>query len=200
MMTMTYRWIPRLGALLVATALAAPAARAAVIEGQVFDDAIRLGGAQLRLNGLGLRAVAVLKGYAAGLYLTQPARTPEQALAAPGPKRLQMRMLVDVPTEEFVKAIDKGIRRNTPAAEQPRLAERVAQFDAAVHAVGKVRKGDVINLDYLPGDGMTMTVNGVRRGTAIAGEDFYAAVLRIFLGRRPVDEELKAGLLGWQAR
>lgn len=193
---MTMRWI---GVLALALAVAAPS-RAAAIEGLVFDDAVRLGGAQLKLNGLGLRAVSILKGYAAGLYLTQPARTPEQVEAAPGPKRLQMRMLVDVSTEEFVKAVDKGIRRNTPAEEQPRLASRVAQFNAAVHAVGKVRKGDVINLDYLPGDGMTMTVNGVRRGSAIAGQDFYAAVLRIFLGRRPVDEELKAGLLGGQAR
>lgn len=196
MTTMTMRWVVTL---VLVLATAGPA-RAAVIEGQVFDDAVRLGGAQLKLNGLGLRAVSILKGYAAGLYLTQPARTPEQAVAAPGPKRLQMRMLVDVPTEEFVKAVDKGIRRNTPADEQPRLAARVAQFNAAVHSVGKVRKGDVINLDYLPGDGMTMTVNGVRRGSPIAGEDFYAAVLRIFLGRRPVDEELKAGLLGGPAR
>jgi hypothetical protein len=196
MTTMTMRWVMTLVLVLATTG----PAQAAVIEGQVFDDAVRLGGAQLKLNGLGLRAVSILKGYAAGLYLTQPARTPEQAVAAPGPKRLQMRMLVDVPTEEFVKAVDKGIRRNTSADEQPRLATRVAQFNAAVHAVGKVRKGDVINLDYLPGEGMSLMVNGLRRGSPIAGEDFYAAVLRIFLGRRPVDEELKAGLLGWQTR
>ncbi|MDH4290227.1 MAG: chalcone isomerase family protein, partial [Aquincola sp.] len=33
-------------------------------------------------------------------------------------------------------------------------------------------------------------------GDPVAGEDLYAALLLCFLGDRPVDKELKAGLLG----
>ena len=39
----------------------------------------------------------------------------------------------------------------------PTLAERQQQFRRAVPAIGVVRRGDVVNLDYLPGRGMTMT-------------------------------------------
>jgi len=180
------------GASVAPRTLAAPV----VIEGLSFDDRLQLGDSTLVLNGVGLRAVAWLKGYAAGMYLTQRAATPAAALAAPGPKRIRMRMLLDVDSAEFAKAVDKGFRRNTPEAEQARIADRARQFDAAIRAIGPVRRGDVIDLDYLPGRGTALLLNGKPRGPVLPGEDFYGAVMRIFLGERPVDAELKAGLLG----
>ncbi len=54
----------------------------------------------------------------------------------------------------------------------------------------------MIDLDYLPETGTTVAVNGVAKGSPIAGADFYAAVLAIFVGARPVDGSLKKGLLG----
>jgi hypothetical protein len=185
--------------LLAALAAGVPAARAAKpiqVEGTTFAGDIRLADTALELNGVGLRAVAWFKGYAAGLYLTRRATTAAQVLAAPGPKRLQLRMLVDVDTEEFVKAFEKGVARNTPATELPRLAERMARFDAQMRALRRVVKRDVIDLDYLPASGLQMSVNGKPRGEPIAGEDLYAALLRIFVGDRPTDPELKVGLLG----
>lgn len=188
-------------AAIVATAVGvrlAPRAEAAPveIEGVSFDDRIQLGDATLQLNGVGLRAVAWLKGYAAGLYLVQRAGTAAAAVAAPGPKRIRMRMLLDVDSAEFAKAVDKGFRRNTPEADQARIADRARQFDAAIRAIGPVRRGDVIDLDYVPGRGTALLLNGKPRGPVLPGEDFYGAVMRIFLGDRPVDADLKAGLLG----
>ncbi len=181
------------------TALNCPAAAPVQFEGQAFDTTLRLAGAELVLNGVGLRAVAWFKGYVAALYLPGRATTPAQVLAGTGPKRLQLRMLQDVPAAEFVKAIDKGFARNTPAAQHPVLADRRQQFDAQVQALGQVKKGDVVDLDFLPGRGLVFTHNGQPRGEAIAGDDFYAALLLIFLGERPVDDRLKAGLLGGRA-
>lgn len=169
------------------------------IEGQTFAATARVGGAELVLNGVGLRAVAWLKGYAAALYLPAKATTPAQVLAAVGPKRLQLRLLQDVPAEEFVKAIDKGFARNTAAAEQPALAERRQAFDRQVLAVAKVKKGDVVDLDFVPGRGLVFLLNGQPRGDALPGADLYAALLRIFIGDQPVDARLKSGLLGGAA-
>lgn len=45
-------------------------------------------------------------------------------------------------------------------------------------------------------NGTRMVVDGQARGTAIPGEDFYAAVLRIRLGDKLVDAGPKKGLLG----
>jgi hypothetical protein len=63
-------------------------------------------------------------------------------------------------------------------------------------SVGETKKGDVINFDYTPEGGTRITVNGQPRGTAIPGHDFNAAVMRIWLGDKPVDEGLKKGMLG----
>lgn len=174
----------------------AQAAAPVKVEGVTFAGQATVAGQALELNGVGLRAVAWFKGYAAGLYLSSRARTAQQVLAASGPKRLQLRMLVDVDTEEFIKAFDKGIARNSPPAELPVLAERMARFDALLRAIGKVRKRDVVDLDWLPGQGLQFNLNGRLQGAVIPGEDLYAALLRIFVGERPADPELKIGLLG----
>jgi hypothetical protein len=94
----------------------------------------------LSLNGVGLRAVLWLKGYAAGLYLSARATTPAQVLATTGAKRLQMRMLLDVDTEEFIKAFHKGIGRNTPQADAIER-QRLARHDHFA------REGKALDLD-----------------------------------------------------
>lgn len=168
----------------------------ATLEGQVFAAGVNLGGQDLVLNGVGMRAVAWFKGYVAGLYLPARSGDADKAVAMPGPKRLQMRMLQDVPAAEFTKAIDKGFARNVPEARQPALDERRRAFDAQVNAVGSVKKGDVVDLDFVPASGMQFSLNGKPRGAPIPGDDFYAGVLLIFLGPKPVDPRLKSGLLG----
>lgn len=183
-------------ALFCALLLGTPS-HALLVDGIDFADRIKLGGQELVLNGVGFRAVLVYKGYAAALWLPAPARTANQVAAVAGPKRLQMRMLVDVPAAEFSKAFRKGVRRNTPAGELPALAERMARFDALILALQTVKKGDVVNLDFVAdAGGLTMRVNDRLRGEPIAGDDFYAALLRVFIGQKVSDDELRAGLLG----
>ena len=194
---------PRLAsALLVACLVALPALPAGASEpqnpiaGVRFEPRVQLAGQNLLLNGTGLRAVAWFKGYAAALYLGQRSELVDQVLAPGGAKRLQIRMLLDVPVGEFVAAFHKGVDRNTPTAQHAALAERMARFDALLQPLGQVRKGDTVNLDLVPGQGMQFWLNGKQLGTPIEGEDFYAALLRIFIGDKPVDESLKSGLLG----
>lgn len=188
-----------LAAALTAATWACPAAAQMRIEGQTFDARTQVAGSDLQLNGVGLRAVAWIKGYAAGLYLTHKATTPSQVLAAPGAKRLQLRMLQDVPAQEFVKALHRGVTRNTPESDMPALHDRMERFGELINAAGKVKKGDVVNLDLLPGHGLLFSLNGVARGAPIPGDDLYAALLRIFIGEKPTDADLKRGLLGGAA-
>jgi Chalcone isomerase-like len=190
--------LPRRALLLavLATALPARATRSITTEGVTFAGDIRIADTALQLNGVGLRAVAWLKGYAAALYLPRKASTEAQVLETPGAKRLQMRMLQEVDAEEFVKAFHKGVQRNTPAADAARMAQRVAQFDSIVRGLVKLKKQDVIDLDFIPAKGLVLSRNGAARGAAVAGDDFYAALLRCFIGQRPADAEMKVGLLG----
>jgi hypothetical protein len=143
-----------------------------------------------------VRAVLWLKGYAAGLYLARKAGTPAQVLAVKGAKRMQLKMLLEVEPKEFTKAFTVGITRNSSQAELAVLKDRMQQFNRNIEIIGIVKVGDVVNLDFLPGQGMVMSLNGVQRGQTIPGEDLYAGMLRIFIGEQPVDKQLKAGLLG----
>ncbi len=186
--------------LLSALALAAlpmsAAAQAQTIEGRQFEGQARVANAELALNGVGLRGVAWIKGYVAGLYLTHKATTAAEAVVAPGPKRLQMVMLMEVSAADFIHAFQVGMHGNTTATERAALEKRMRQFEGLIEGVGKVTRGDVVDLDFLPGRGLLFSVNGKPRGEAIPGADLYEALLRIFLGDKPVDSKLKAGLLG----
>ena len=169
------------------------------IGGVSFAPRAEVGGQQLWLNGVGMRASAVIKGFAAALYLPEPARSGEQALRAPGAKRLRMRMMLDVPTEVFVHAIHKYMQRNLPEPQQAALNDRLSTLDARLRALGQVADGDVIDLDFVPASGLLIAINGRTKVAPIAGADLYEAVMQVFLGERPVDARLKAGLLGTNA-
>lgn len=58
-----------------------------------------------------------------------------------------------------------------------------------------VREGDEIILDYTPGQGTRVSIAGKDLGT-IDGADFNRALLSIWLGANPVDEDLREALLG----
>jgi Chalcone isomerase-like len=170
-------------------------ASAAEVDGHRFDDRIRVADTDLVLNGIGFRAVLMFKAYAAALYLTEKANKPEAVLAVKGAKRIQIKMLLDVDAKEFTKAVNVGIPRNSTEAEGAALKDRMEQFDRSIDAVGKIKKGDVVTLDFVPNKGLVFSLNGVVRGQTIPGADFYAGVLRIFIGDKPVDQKLKTGLL-----
>ena len=187
-------------ALIALVALAfMPGAHAAVpitLEDQTFAGDARVDGTALQLNGVGLRAAFIYKVYLAGLYLPTRAATGADVFAETGPKRVQVRMLMDGPSDEFAKAFTGGIAKRTPAAQVAAMKDRIAAFDRTLRSVGNVKKGDVVNLDYAPAVGLTMSVNGKAVGAPVPGADLYAALLNIFVGDRPVDAKMKAGMLG----
>lgn len=176
--------------------LSPPAAHAAALEGQSFDDSIRMANTELHLNGLGLRGVMMVKGYVAGLYLPARASSLPDIAASSGPKRLQLRMMRGASPADFVDALVGGMRKNSSPAELQQLEDRIGQLTRAIQAAGAARKGDVVNFDYLPDAGTTLTLNGNVQGKPITGADFYTAILKIFIGDHPVDKKLKQGLLG----
>ena len=84
------------------------------VSGVKFDNPIELRGTKLELNGAGIRYKAVFKVYAAGLYLTRKAGTPEEVMAAPGPKRMSITMLREIDSAELGKLFTRGVEDNSP--------------------------------------------------------------------------------------
>lgn len=182
------------GALLAAWG-AMGAARAAEFEGVTFADRITLAGQPLVLNGVGLRAAGWFKAYVAALYLPRPARTAAGVLEQAGAKRVRLVLLVDAPALELAKGFDKGVMRNS-RLEAEALRPRVARMFELMQSAGTLNKGDAVDIDFDPARGTLLLLNGRPRGAPIDGDDFYAAVLRSFIGDHPYHKKLKAGMLG----
>ena len=51
-------------------------------------------------------------------------------------------------------------------------------------------------LEYVPGKGTVFLINGVQKGETVTEPGFMEAVLRIWVGPKPVDSQLKELLLG----
>ena len=193
------RRLGRLAAVMIAVALFASDAVGAAVEreGMRFEDSVRLGGRGLVLNGVGVRAAAWFKGYVAALYLTRRSADAEEIYILHGAKRIAVRMLVDVTPELLAKTFADGIRKNYKGDALEALQPRMDAFDNEIRSIaGGVRKGQEIDLDFEPTVGTHVLVGGKPIGEPIAGDDFYVALLKMFIGERAIDKGLRAGLLG----
>ncbi|MNR78073.1 Chalcone-flavanone isomerase [compost metagenome] len=166
------------------------------LAGVKLDDGVRVANQELRLNGAGIRSKLIFKVYVVGLYLPEKKTTAAEVLAAPGARRVHIVMLRDVASDEFAKAFTTGIEQNTEAAERAALAAPMAKFNAMFSSVAQLKEGDVLQVDWLPASGMAVQLNGKRLLEPLADAAFYNAVLRIWLGAKPVDDKLKRQLLG----
>lgn len=171
----------------------APPVAAAEVAGVKFEDTARVAQATLELKGAGLRKRFFFEIYAIGLYVPDRDGDP---LAQAGAKRVAIHMLRDVGAERFTRALVDGMRRNHDEAAMQSLEPRIARLSTLMAEVKEAKKGMAIALDWVPGTGTRVTIDGRPAGDPIEGEDFYRALLRIWLGDRPVQDDLKQALLG----
>lgn len=172
-------------------------ALAAEVEGVKLADKVRLGeaGPELVLNGAGVRTRVFFKVYVGALYLQQKKNSAEAALADPGAKRVAMHLLRDLTADQLFAALNDGLRNNHTPEQLAAFEPQAKQLEGIFNAVKSAKAGEVILLDFVPGSGTRVVVNGDTRGT-IPGEDFSRALLRIWLGENPADAGLKKAMLG----
>ena len=182
----------------MASGLLAAAASAAVVDvaGVKLDDTIELRGAKLALNGAGVRYKAVFKVYTAGLYLNKKAGTPEEVMAATGPKRLSITMLRETDSAELGKLFTRGVEDNSPKGEMSRLIPGLIRMGQIFSDQKKLLPGEVFTIEWLPGVGTVITVKGKVQGEPFKEPEFFNALMRIWLGPNPADWKLKDALLG----
>jgi hypothetical protein len=179
------------------SALASPATWAAVeLEGVRFEDTIQVADQPLQLNGAGVRVKWVVDVYAASLYLPHKGATAEEALDQPGAKSVHTVLLRDVTAKDFVGALSKGFKANNPPEVYERFQHRLQELSHLMEETGSARKGTLVRIDYLPQTGTRIYVDGKRQGADLPDEAFFKGLLRIWLGPKPVDADLKAALLG----
>jgi long-chain acyl-CoA synthetase len=89
-----------------------------------------------------------------------------------------------------------GLKSNHSEEQLASIKGQTEQLQTIVKSLGEAKKGDTIQLDWVPDAGTRIVVNGQPRGEPIAGATFYTALLRIWLGDKPADASLKKAMLG----
>lgn len=180
----------------VALAATLPAWAVVEIKGAKFNDTYQVANQALQLNGAGVRVKIVIDVYAAGLYVPRKERNAATLISQQGAKSMQMVLLRDLTGEDFADAMIKGFKKNNSDADVAKYQPKLDELRTLMVGFGQVKKGTSIHLDSIPGSGTRVLVDGVQKGADMAGDDFYAALLRIWLGHSPVDADLKEALTG----
>jgi len=171
-------------------------ALAAEVAGVKVEERVKLGSSELQLNGAGVRTRVIFKVYVGALYLPERKSGAAEVIALKGAKRVSMTLLRDLTARQITDAFEEGIRGNSSEAELAALKDQLGAFVATINEIGSAKEKTVITFDFLPESGTQITVDGAARGKPVPGEDFYVALLKIWLGDKPVDANLKRGMLG----
>lgn len=179
---------------LVSILLVTTAATAQTKVGDVtIPNTFSAGTSQLVLNGAGIREKMWFDLYVGALYV--PAKTtngPETA-AADKPMAVKLHIISSMITrDKMVEAINEGFGLSTKGNKAP-IQSRIDQLLNAF--TGEIKIGDVFDLVYEPGVGVTLYKNKVK-ATTVTGLDFKKALFGIWLGAEPVDSNLKKKMLG----
>lgn len=172
---------------------------AAEVAGVKYPDTIKVAGKELQLNGLGVRPKFIIKVYAAGLYLQEKQSTVEDVMKAEGPRRMQLVMLREVSSDDFGTAFMAGLNNNVDTKDKSKIVTQITKFGEMFALLDALKKGDVLDLDWIPGTGTQCYLNGKKIGEVTPDIVFYNSVLKIWLGDKPADNKLKTNLLAGAA-
>ena len=170
------------------------------LAGIRYAPTAAVGGSTLQLNGAGIRYRFVVRVYTAGLYLGTRAATPDAVLAAPGPKRLHVVMLRDIDANELGRLFTRGMQDNAPRDEFVKSIPGTIRMGELFAAKKRLASGESFSVDWVPGQGTTVLINGRPSGEPIKEPEFFNALMRIWLGPNPADAQLKDALLGQAQR
>ena len=159
-------------------------------EGVTAPPVVQVAGKPLHLMGMGLRKKLWFKVYLASFYLEQPTDDGAQAISSDQIKQVRMHMLRDLERDKIVEAVQEGFQKNS-GPDMPRLQSRLNSF---LKAIPDLKGGQQILITYFPGTG---TVLKAGRGDEITvpGKDFADALFSVWLGKSPVDDDLKGEML-----
>ena len=171
------------------------------VSGVPLEDTVTVGGQQLHLNGAGYRKRGYFKIDVTALYLQQKATTLDAVENAPGAKRLQLVVQQDLTGSQASRYFLIDFEASATPAEFAKLITEVSQVGEIYSALPKIKKGDVVTMDWVPGKGLIATLNGnllVPHGATspyMNNELLQRVMLRMYVGGK-TPAELHDNLLG----
>ena len=171
------------------------------VSGVPLDETVTVGGVPLQLNGAGYRKRGYFKIDVTALYLQQKYNSLEAVEKAPGVKRMQLVIQQDITGSQASRYFLIDFEASATPAEFAQLINEVSLIGNIYSALPKIRKGDIVTMDWIPGKGLVATLNGAvltPHGAAtpyLNNELLSRVMLRMYIGGK-TPAELKENLLG----
>jgi len=163
---------------------------AANISGTHVPDTISINNVSLKLNGYGIRKKWFVKVYIASLYTTNKIRSYQDALKDNTEKVIRLDFLHDVDKNKVTEALREAFIKITPDIPDSEAGKKFfAQFNT------NFKVGDVLEIALLP-DGTVITKHNGKALGMVKSARLAFGLLAIYIGDKPIDEELKNGMLG----
>lgn len=160
---------------------------------------VRVEGVPLVLNGSGVSYRGMAKQYALALYAPQKSTRADQVVAGfNSPLQLRFVMLQSTRLDEMGTTITRGIENNSSREEFFRLIPSIRQMSDVFSRIKRLETGDTLAIEYLPRVGTVFQVNGQTIGLPISEPSFFPALSRVWLGKKPVTQDLKDALLDFR--
>jgi hypothetical protein len=167
------------------------------LEGVAIDDSATVAGSKLVLNGASVQKRGFFKTNTCALYLTEKRHTLEDIVKLPGPKRVHLVMLRDVKGFLIARQFLTDFSASATEAEANALSKEVELIAAGYARIEMLHKGDVVVIDWIPGQGIVSTLNGQPMGPAHDNELLWDVSLRPVMGKQ-APRELREQLLDTQ--
>jgi hypothetical protein len=165
-----------------------------VFEGVTLPRTMKFENKTLQLNGAGSRSKMWVEVYIQALYLSILSQDPKEIIN----DNLEMSIRIEITSAlvssgKLTRAIHTGFEKSAGdnfKALEPKM-ELLKSFLAE-----EITNGDVFELTYNPADQSIWVVKNKELKGKVGGFEFKKVFFGIWLGDKPVDEELKASLLG----
>jgi hypothetical protein len=165
------------------------------MNGVTVPTRIEVAGQSLVLNGMALRKKVIFKVYVAALYLAAAESDAQKAVGLDAPRRMGMHFVRDVEAGKICEAWDEGLANNTPNPSEQLKSE----FKTLCEWMEDIKDGEAFVFTYVPGEGTTVEVRGINKGS-IGGKEFADALLNCWIGPKPgPGEGFKKKLLGLES-
>jgi hypothetical protein len=171
----------------------APLAQAKIVNDVDVADKIQVAEQSLTLNGAGIRSKFFLDLYVGALYLNSQSADANATVAADEPMTIRLHITSSIiDGEKMSDATLDGFVKSTNGDLSPIQKEVDLLISAFRDAV---EDEDVFDLQYVPGQGVSVIRNGELK-VVVPGLAFKQALFGIWLSEDPVQEGLKEGMLG----
>jgi len=151
------------------------------------------------LVGMGLTKLMNDDFYIGAFYMDDLAdrAAPEDLIELQVPRRMEYKFASDrrIPASSFKRELVQAIKINNDKSLIRTQRDNLYNFVRAFK--GSYKKGDTITFDYHPSFGTRVSVNGKAVLEVAAGEpEFYAMLVRTWVGRRPPSSAFLNGIMG----